>query len=217
MHAQATCKAVSFLLMNTSYGRHYIQSTDFVGPLAIFRGEASAIVPEMKELCQFIVDAMLGYSTTIDEFNVKAMELGKSICSHFHVISTMKRHWMIAHMAFGWLRSGNEGQITIILPSMDSMWAVDTLLRKIGIHVDALKHYRVEQQMQSISRKHKKGKRGRQRMCSTLIFKMTIMKPMAGIRAVDCVGFLNAERMRIKWNDMKSSSRSNIQNNSVVN
>ncbi len=143
--------------------------------ILFFRSKATGVTPQIKHYSSLVENAILMHNLTFGEFIAETKSLGASIRDNFQMLSTMKRHWMIGKMVYDWMHLGNQGQITIILPSVESMWMVRSLLKRVGIREELITRLRVEQKMLPIALKRKKKNKCKHQMGSRLVFKMTYL------------------------------------------
>ena len=81
VHAQTTCKSVSFLLDNSSYAQSYVNASS-IGDLEkmtrmvdFFKYNAAELVPQIKLYTGYVVKALSGRTETIGQFVVRYVVL----------------------------------------------------------------------------------------------------------------------------------------------
>ena len=175
-----TNEEVKWLLEDTKYGQHNQDEglkEERRRAMDFFRNTSDRIAPDLEQYTQFVGSALISGKGTKFEFIRKAAEMGISIHARFQIITSMKHHWLIAMYCFDWIRAGNVGEITVILPVEQSMSLMHALLRDIGIHEEDQMIIRVEQQMQiqrlrDVKRKKGMGKKGRIKGEEVVVFRM---------------------------------------------
>ena len=107
VHVQSTCDAVSLLLDNTTFAKHFdnnVCSTDdlvrWIGMIDCLRKDATVVIVEMKLYTGFVVNAISSRSVTVHQFFATANNMGSQMDAKFRRILSMKTHWMIVKLRF---------------------------------------------------------------------------------------------------------------------
>lgn len=148
--------------------------------LRFFTHHSSRIKPEVERYTQYVIKTQVEGKVTKLEFLLKAAEMGASIEAHFQVIIEMKRDWVMAMQCFDWLQMGYTGEVTIIVPFVQSMALTHMLLKDIGICEEDQMMIQVERQMQLARVQKNKVKKGtglKGRVKEIPTFKMTNVSP----------------------------------------
>lgn len=116
--------------------------------LLFFMLRSHEIFTLMEQYSQYIKRAFAEFKKEKLEFIIDGNGIDSAIHEHFRMITSTKHYWSIAMQCLNWTHQGNKGEITVILPGMQSMSLMHKLLRDIGIREEDKKMFRVEQQIQ---------------------------------------------------------------------